>query len=194
MAGPTCGILGSWAGACRTATCMTTKATGRQSAGGTAGPCQLQRRSGAPSTEYACPSACGSLSVGDCGRRKRGGRGDPGARRNGHRGRGGSRPDRADVAWRGRPGPKSSERVVTGRGLTRRGSFDHRRGGRDGEIVKLLEPGCVRRVRVIEQTIERDKGEVDGLELWMEFRGSGLNPSRTNGRRPRHSGRWGRSA
>ena len=42
---------------------------------------------------------------------------------------------------------------------------------RDGEIVKLLEPGQVRRVRAVERTIETAEGEVDGLEVWMEFRG-----------------------
>ena len=42
---------------------------------------------------------------------------------------------------------------------------------RDGEIVKLLEPGRVRRVRAKERTIETPEGEVDGLEVWMEFRG-----------------------
>ena len=40
---------------------------------------------------------------------------------------------------------------------------------RDGEIVKQLEPGQVRRVRAKERTIETAKGEVDGLELWAEF-------------------------
>ena len=90
--------------------------------------------------------------------------------------------DRALIA-RTRPGEEGRAEVEWG------GSFDHRRGSRDGEIVKLLEPGCERRVRAREQTIERDEGEVDGLKLWMELRGSGLNPSRTTGRRPRHSGR-----
>lgn len=42
---------------------------------------------------------------------------------------------------------------------------------RDGEIVKLLEPGQVRRVRAMERTIETAEGKVDGLEVWMEFRG-----------------------
>ncbi len=42
---------------------------------------------------------------------------------------------------------------------------------RDGEIVKLLEPGQVRRVRAIERTLETAEGEVGGLEVWMEFRG-----------------------
>ena len=42
---------------------------------------------------------------------------------------------------------------------------------RDGEIVKLLEPGQVRRVRAMERTIETPEGAVDGLEVWMEFRG-----------------------
>ena len=42
---------------------------------------------------------------------------------------------------------------------------------RDGEVVKLLEPGKVRRVRAVERTIETAEGEVDGLEVWMEFRG-----------------------
>ena len=42
---------------------------------------------------------------------------------------------------------------------------------RDGEIIKLLEPGHVRRVRAVERTIETPEGEVDGLEVWMEFRG-----------------------
>ena len=47
---------------------------------------------------------------------------------------------------------------------------------RDGEIVKLLEPGQVRRVRAVERTIETAEGEVDGLEVWMEFRGSRAEP------------------
>lgn len=42
---------------------------------------------------------------------------------------------------------------------------------RDGEIVKLLEPGEVRRVRAMERTIETPEGEIDGLEVWMNFRG-----------------------
>ena len=42
---------------------------------------------------------------------------------------------------------------------------------RDGEIVKLLEPGQVRRVRAMERTTETAEGKVDGLEVWMEFRG-----------------------
>ena len=42
---------------------------------------------------------------------------------------------------------------------------------RDGEIVKLLEPGQVRCVRAMERTIGKAEGEVDGLEVWMEFRG-----------------------
>ena len=42
---------------------------------------------------------------------------------------------------------------------------------RDGEIVKLLEPGQVRRVRAVERTIETPEGEADGLEVWMDFRG-----------------------
>ena len=42
---------------------------------------------------------------------------------------------------------------------------------RDGEIVKLLEPGRVRRVRAKERTIETAEGEAHGLEVWMEFRG-----------------------
>ena len=41
---------------------------------------------------------------------------------------------------------------------------------RDGEIVKLLEPGQVRRVRAMERTIETAEGEVEGLELWAEVR------------------------
>ena len=47
---------------------------------------------------------------------------------------------------------------------------------RDGEIVKLLEPGQVRRVRAVERTIETGEGEVDGLEVWMEFRGFRAEP------------------
>ena len=47
---------------------------------------------------------------------------------------------------------------------------------RDGEIVKLLEPGQVRRVRAMERTIETPEGEVDGLEVWMEFRGFRTEP------------------
>ena len=41
---------------------------------------------------------------------------------------------------------------------------------RDGEIAKHLEPGQVRRVRAKEGTIETADGEVDGLDLWVEFR------------------------
>ena len=41
----------------------------------------------------------------------------------------------------------------------------------DGEIVKLLEPGQVRRVRAMERTIETAEAEVEGLEVWMDFRG-----------------------
>ena len=47
---------------------------------------------------------------------------------------------------------------------------------RDGEIVKLLEPGQVRRVRAMERTIETPEGAVDGLEVWMEFRGFRAEP------------------
>ncbi len=47
---------------------------------------------------------------------------------------------------------------------------------RDGEIVKLLEPGQVRRVRATERTIETPEGEVGGLEVWMEFRGFRAEP------------------
>ena len=47
---------------------------------------------------------------------------------------------------------------------------------RDGEIVKLLEPGQLRRVRAMERTIETAEGEVDGLEVWMEFRGFRAEP------------------
>ena len=47
---------------------------------------------------------------------------------------------------------------------------------RDGEIVKLLEPGQLRRVRAMERTIETAEGEVDGLEVWMEFRGFRVEP------------------
>ena len=42
---------------------------------------------------------------------------------------------------------------------------------RDGEIVKLLEPGQVRRVRAVERAIATPRGEVGGLEVWMDFRG-----------------------
>ena len=41
----------------------------------------------------------------------------------------------------------------------------------DGEVVKLLKPGTVRRVRAIERPVETSEGAVDGLELWMEFGG-----------------------
>ena len=47
---------------------------------------------------------------------------------------------------------------------------------RDGEIVKLLEPGQVRRVRAVERTIETPEGEAHGLEVWMEFRGFRAEP------------------
>ena len=46
----------------------------------------------------------------------------------------------------------------------------------DGEIVKLLEPGQVRRVRAMERTIETAEGEAHGLEVWMEFRGFRAEP------------------
>ena len=39
----------------------------------------------------------------------------------------------------------------------------------DREVVKLLEPGTVRRVRATERTVETLEGAVDGLEVWMEF-------------------------
>ena len=42
---------------------------------------------------------------------------------------------------------------------------------RDGESVKLLEPGQVRRVRAMERAFETPEGEANGLEVWMEFRG-----------------------
>ena len=42
---------------------------------------------------------------------------------------------------------------------------------RDGEVVKLLVPGEVRRVRAIERPVETLEGAVDGLEVWMEFGG-----------------------
>ena len=41
----------------------------------------------------------------------------------------------------------------------------------DAEVVKLLEPGSVRRVRAIERPVETPEGTVDGLALWMEFAG-----------------------
>ena len=41
----------------------------------------------------------------------------------------------------------------------------------DREVVKLLEPGAVRRVRAIERAVETPEGAVDGLEVWMEFGG-----------------------
>ncbi len=47
---------------------------------------------------------------------------------------------------------------------------------RDGEIVKLLEPGHLRRVRAMERTIQTAEGEVDGLEVWMDFRGFRAEP------------------
>ena len=40
----------------------------------------------------------------------------------------------------------------------------------EAEVAKLLEPGQVRRVRAMERTIETPEGDVDGLEVWMEFR------------------------
>ena len=48
----------------------------------------------------------------------------------------------------------------------------------DGEIVKLLEPGAVRRVRAIERAVETPEGAVDGLEVWMEFE-EDLEPDRS---------------
>ena len=47
---------------------------------------------------------------------------------------------------------------------------------RDGESVKLMEPGQVRRVRAVERTIETPEGEPHGLEVWMEFRGFRSEP------------------
>ena len=47
---------------------------------------------------------------------------------------------------------------------------------RDGEIVKLLEPGQVRRVRAMERSIQTAEGEVDGLEVWMDFKGFRAEP------------------
>ena len=41
----------------------------------------------------------------------------------------------------------------------------------DREVVKLLEPGTVRRVRAIERAVETPEGAVDGLDVWMEFGG-----------------------
>ena len=41
----------------------------------------------------------------------------------------------------------------------------------DGEVVKLLVPGEVRRVRAIERAVETSEGAVDGLEVWMDFGG-----------------------
>ena len=41
----------------------------------------------------------------------------------------------------------------------------------DGEVVKLLKPGAVRRVRAIERPVKTPEGPVDGLEVWMEFGG-----------------------
>ena len=41
----------------------------------------------------------------------------------------------------------------------------------DREVVKLLEPGTVRRVRAIERAVETLEGPVGGLEVWMEFGG-----------------------
>ena len=41
----------------------------------------------------------------------------------------------------------------------------------DREVVKLLEPGAVRRVRAIERAVETPEGAVDGLDVWMEFGG-----------------------
>ena len=37
----------------------------------------------------------------------------------------------------------------------------------DGEVVKLLEPGQMRRVRAIERAVETSEGAVDGLEVWF---------------------------
>ena len=39
----------------------------------------------------------------------------------------------------------------------------------DREVVKLLEPGAVRRVRAIERAVETPEGAVDGLDVWIEF-------------------------
>ena len=47
---------------------------------------------------------------------------------------------------------------------------------RDGESVKLMEPGQLRRVRATERTIETPEGEAHGLEVWMEFRGFRAEP------------------
>ena len=40
---------------------------------------------------------------------------------------------------------------------------------KDREVVKLLEPGEVRRVRATERAVETPDSTVDGLEVWMEF-------------------------
>ncbi len=40
---------------------------------------------------------------------------------------------------------------------------------KDREVVKLLEPGQVRRVRATERVGETPDGSVHGLEVWMEF-------------------------
>ena len=42
---------------------------------------------------------------------------------------------------------------------------------KDGEVVKLLEPGHVRRVRARALDVESGECETGGFEIWMEFGG-----------------------
>ena len=65
---------------------------------------------------------------------------------------------------------------------------------RDGEIVKLLEPGQVRRVRAMERTIETLWVRSTGWRLGWSSGGSGRSLNRTLERRPGDSGREERSA
>ena len=58
---------------------------------------------------------------------------------------------------------------------------------KDREVVKLLEPGQVRRVRAIERAVETPEGAVDGLEVWMKFQGD-PEPDRTAAARGLYEG------
>ncbi len=58
---------------------------------------------------------------------------------------------------------------------------------KDGEVVKLLEPGQVRRVRAIERSVETPEGAADGPEVWMEFKDD-PEPERTAAARGLYEG------
>ena len=52
----------------------------------------------------------------------------------------------------------------------------------DGEVVKLLAPGEVRRVRAILRPVETPEGPVNGLEVWMDFDGEAQPDERATAR------------